>query len=154
MPIENPFLNAGIGGALAQAKVFYGHSKLLIDTPAAIRYAGHDVKSELVEMIRDRSSFTRDNAVPIGDRVPNALKPLDHLSAKQSAWIRNLPELSYLVIHNEDGEIEQVVSMIINKAHANVSFIFGEEDRRIPDEDMLMLVDGAIGSYPNFYFFG
>lgn len=154
LPIADrePILKRWYRGALAQAKVFYGHSKLLIDTPAAIRYAGHDVKSELVEMIRDRSSFTRDKAVPIGDRVPNALKPLDHLSAKQSVWIRNLPELSYVVIHNEDGEIEQVVSMIINKAHANVSFIFGEEDRRIPDEDMLMLVDGAIGSYPNFIF--
>lgn len=139
-------------GALAQAKVFYGHSKLLIDTPAAIQYASHDVKSELIEMIRDQSSVTWQKVVPINDRVSIALKPLDQLSAKQSHWILNLPELSYLVIHNEDGEIEQVVSMIINKAHANVSFIFGEDDRRIPEEDTMMLVDGTIGSYPNFIF--
>ena len=66
LPIADrePILKRWYRGALAQAKVFYGHSKLLIDTPAAIRYAGHDVKSELVEMIRDRSSFTRDKAGP------------------------------------------------------------------------------------------
>ncbi len=154
LPIADrePILKRWYRGALAQAKVFYGHSKLLIDTPAAIRYAGHDVKGELIEMIRDRSSFTRDKAVPIGGRVPTALNPLDHLSAKQSVLIRNLPELSYVVIHNEDSEIEQVVSMIINKAHTNVSFIFGEDNRRKPEEDTMMLVGGAIGSYPNFIF--
>ncbi|MBR9910253.1 MAG: peptidylprolyl isomerase [Gammaproteobacteria bacterium] len=149
---REPILKRWYRGALAQAKVFYGHSKLLIDTPAAIRYAGNDGKSELIEMIRDRSSFKRYKAVAIGDRVPSALKPLDHLSAKQSPWIHNLPELSYVIIHNEDNEIEQVISMIINKAHANVSFIFGEENRRRPEEDTMMLVGRAIGSYPNFLF--
>ena len=91
-------------------------------------------------------------APPVGGAVPTVLENLARFSAKQSPWLGYLPELSYVVIHNKDGEIEQVVSMIITKAHSNVSFIFGEDDRRIPEEDTMILVNGILGSYPNFIF--
>jgi hypothetical protein len=110
------------------------------------------VKNELIEMIRVRPSPALRKAPPIGGDVPTVLENLSGLPAKQAPWLRYLPELSYVVIHNEDGEIEKVVSMIINKAHSNVSFIFGEDDRRIPEEDTMILVDGVLGSYPNFIF--
>ncbi len=149
---REPILKRWYRGALAQAKVFYGHSKLLVDTPAAIRYASRDVENELIEMIRDRPSPASYKAPPVGGAVPTVLENLARFSAKQSPWLGYLPELSYVVIHNKDGEIEQVVSMIITKAHSNVSFIFGEDDRRIPEEDTMILVNGILGSYPNFIF--
>ena len=40
---REPILKRWYRGALAQAKVFYGHSKLLVDAPAAIRYESRDV---------------------------------------------------------------------------------------------------------------
>ncbi len=138
--------------ALAQAKVFYGHSKLLVDAPAAIRYESRDVKNELIEMIRVRPSPASYKVPPVGGALPKLLEKLARLSARQSPWLSYLPELSYVVIHNKDGDIEQVVSMIINKSHSNVSFIFGEDDRRIPEEDMMILLNGILGSYPNFIF--
>ncbi len=45
-----------------------------------------------------------------------------------------------------------IYSLLRNKSHLNVSFIFGEEGRRVPEEDTTSLVDGIVGSYPNFIF--
>jgi len=149
---REPILKHWYRGALAQAKVFYGHSHLLIDTPAAIHYGGKDPKNELIRMIGTRSMRSTHSARPTTNYVPSDLKVLDNLSAKKSLWLRYLPELSYVVVHDDHGEITNVISMVVNRAHANVSFIFGEEDRRIPEEDTLMLVNGLLGSYPNFIF--
>lgn len=149
---REPILKLWYRGALAQVKVFYGHSHLLIDTPAVIQYADKDPKNELIRMIGTRSTHSPHSTVPTTNYVPSDLKVLDHLSAKKSPLLRHLPELSYVVVHDDHGEITKVVSMVVNRAHANVSFIFGEEDRRIPEEDTLMLVNGLLGSYPNFIF--
>ena len=43
-------------------------------------------------------------------------------------------------------------TLIRNKAHTNVAFMFNEEKRRIPAEDTLTIYPGLIGSYPNFMF--
>ena len=103
-------------------------------------------------MISTRSAHSSHRATSFTDNIPSSLKDLGRQSAKQSRWLRHLPELNYVVVHDDHGNITNVVSMIVNRAHANVSFIFGEEDRRIPEEDTLMLVNGLLGSYPNFIF--
>jgi len=140
-------------GAFAQAKIFYGHTNLLIDTPALIQYKTKNVKDELIAMIKSHSNQSLHDSPsdrPAG--LPTGLRMLDGSFANNSPWIQFLPELSLILIHNQKGEIEQVVSMIVNKAHENVSFIFGESNRRLPAEDTVMLANGIIGSYPNFIF--
>ncbi len=42
-------------------------------------------------------------------------------------------------------------SLIHNSAYSNLSSLFGEDKRRIPDEDNLTLVRGVIGAYPNSF---
>ncbi|WP_341580919.1 fatty acid cis/trans isomerase [Marinobacter metalliresistant] len=62
-----------------------------------------------------------------------------------------LPEVSFLRVRNEKGE-RTVYTVIRDRAHSNVAFMFGEDFRYQPDDDKLTIYPGIIGSYPNFMF--
>lgn len=46
----------------------------------------------------------------------------------------------------------QAETLIRNKAHTNVAFMFNENDRRERDKDTLTVYPGLLGSYPNYMF--
>jgi hypothetical protein len=83
------------------------------------------------------------------DPITQALQPLSQLSGKN---LRHLPDVSYLRIKTENSKNDPVYTLIKNKAHSSVHFVFGEDLRRLPKEDTLTLVRGLIGSYPNYIY--
>ncbi|MDV7211762.1 fatty acid cis/trans isomerase [Azotobacter beijerinckii] len=62
-----------------------------------------------------------------------------------------LPEASLLRIEYGEGQRE-IYSLLRNRAHSNVAFIFGEQLRYRPRLDTLTLYPGVLSSYPNFLF--
>ena len=76
---------------------------------------------------------------------------LRDLASQVGDWVKYLPDLSILVIEQNDGEIA-LFTLARDKAHYNVAFLFDEKARRKPEEDVLTILPGLIGSYPNFYF--
>ncbi|WP_349573330.1 fatty acid cis/trans isomerase [Azotobacter salinestris] len=62
-----------------------------------------------------------------------------------------LPEASLLRIEYGEGRRE-IYSLLRNRAHSNVAFIFGEHLRHKPALDTLTLYPGVLSSYPNFLF--
>ncbi|MBL1321759.1 MAG: fatty acid cis/trans isomerase [Methylophaga sp.] len=133
-------------GILAQTKVFFLHSKLMFNIPTKVQFQSENYFKELIEQIRNRQkdSLTQQNS--------NLFKALNEKQAKSSSWIKLMPEVVYIVIYNQDKELQNVFTLLRNKAHSNVSFIFGEDLRRLPDEDTTTLLRGTVGSYPNFIF--
>lgn len=64
-----------------------------------------------------------------------------------------MPDLAFLRVKIGKGPQKDLVYTIIrNKAHSNVAFIFGEDKRRRSKEDTLTIIRGFVGSYPNFFF--
>ena len=59
--------------------------------------------------------------------------------------------LAHMRIRMNNGEY-LLYSMVINRWHDNVSFIFNEESRTNVQNDRFNFVEGFIGSYPNAYF--
>lgn len=79
---------------------------------------------------------------------------LAQLSGKEASFIAglsSLPEMTFLRVKNEQNE-RTVYSIIRNRAHSNVAFIFGESLRHQPEKDTLTIYPGIAGSYPNFIF--
>jgi hypothetical protein len=46
----------------------------------------------------------------------------------------------------------RLVSLIKNRAHLNVSHLFGEQARFVPEEQTMSVVDYVVGTYPNIFF--
>lgn len=58
--------------------------------------------------------------------------------------------LAYLRLHTKDNR-DIVISVVINRWHDNVSYLFGEDKRLDSNKDRIDLIRGFIGSYPNFF---
>lgn len=75
---------------------------------------------------------------------------LQTLAARKGAWVAPLPEVTRLRIHDRGTAI--AYTMVHNRAHTNVAYMFEEDERLVPDDDTLTIVRGYLGSYPNFAF--
>ncbi len=58
--------------------------------------------------------------------------------------------IAYVRIRNPKGE-DAVVSIVINRWHDNVAFMYGEELKLDPKKDNADFIPGFIGSYPNYF---
>ncbi len=73
---------------------------------------------------------------------------LQQLSQVQGRAAALMPELSFLSVEDEQGQVQHF-SLLRNSAHLNVATPFKEERTRVPEEDRLLLLRGFAGAYPN-----
>lgn len=76
-------------------------------------------------------------------RAPDAA--LATLADVAAPWVAPFPD--FTLVRSGD----EVLSLVRNKAHLNVAFMFLEDTFRVPEEDTLGIVRGVVGSYPNLY---
>ena len=74
--------------------------------------------------------------------VRQQLERLSHIQGVAVSW---LPQNIILSI---SGSEDQMVTLIHNNGLSNVSHLFFEQQRRLPEEDNLTVVEG-FGAYPN-----
>ena len=136
------------------------------DHGTQIKYQTDDPKRELIEMLLGRSpavagppDLLNRCAKPPCDRKDatpaerGAERALQRIAAVKGPWVQLLPEVSLLRVRvDATGEHDLLYSLVHNDAHTNVAFMFGEDKRRLPEDDTVTVVRGAFGSYPNFFF--
>lgn len=131
-----------------------------------IRFTSRDVKAEFLDMIVGRNAAVsgppdllnrcakltcdRSGASAVEQRAERALQPL---TGVHGAWVAELPEVAFLRVRSghSDGE-DAVYTLVHNRAHDNVAFMFDEHERLEPADDTLTVAHGYLGSYPNFVF--
>ena len=155
-------------GGLSLIKTHITYAPLDEQSKSFETFSTSNPKSELGQRMLNQFSGINDMAEdPINrcTKVPcfrqdlkDWLKPVDQkLSALTSTpfsqlngGLKYLPELSFLRVTNDDERT--VYSMIRNRSHSNVAFMFGESLRYKPKQDTLTIYPGIAGSYPNFIF--
>ena len=97
-----------------------------------------------------RPPCDRPGATPLERRAERALQPL---AGVHGPWVATLPEISFLRVHDASGaDPDAFYSLVHNRAHTNVAFMFDETARLVPADDTLTAGRGPLGSYPNFLF--
>ncbi len=128
-----------------------------IDHATQIKFTTDDPKAELLTkaLRRNQSGLSRMDPINrAGDRRLGhspELAAISSIASKQGPWVRYLPDLSLLRIKTPTGA-DRVYSLIHDKAHTNIAFLFAESLRREPEKDTITIIEGQIGSYPNFFF--
>ncbi|MFD2230131.1 fatty acid cis/trans isomerase [Alkalimarinus sediminis] len=90
------------------------------------------------------------NASSVEQRIFPEIQRLASITGTQ---LKPIPDLAYLrVIPSGEKESPVSYSLIHNRAHTNISYIFNEDARLEPENDTLTVTSRYIGSYPNFYF--
>ena len=98
----------------------------------------------------DGDNCSRADATALQRDVEQALSTIASQPAARLPVVDHMPEASLLLV---DGDGEQAVySLLRNRAHSNVAFMFGESLRYQPEKDTLTVYPGVLLSYPNFIF--
>ncbi len=160
------FLPAGMRRDLHQSWYRGGHTKIRvlmhqdpidIGHGVQIDYETADPKSEMLLRVMQRADGVFSGADPINRSIDDrdALSAegalLSEIASEEAPWVAFLPDISLLRIKRKEGQ-DLVYSLIHDKAHTNVAFLFAESLRREPEKDTLTILPGQIGSYPNFFF--
>ena len=80
-----------------------------------------------------------------------AQRALARISAVRGTAASRMPETALLSVRGAGGR-ESVFTVLRHSAHLNVAAPFGEEKRRVPAEDELMVLSGFVGAYPNAFY--
>jgi hypothetical protein len=154
-------------GAAAQTKAFLENRLPNLDIGTRVTYATSDPKSELIEKILakmspavrgDPDSINRCTTPPCirqgaGPDQRRAEAALRKIAAVTRPFVRHAPDLSLLRVRvDKSGKHDLAYTLVHNKAHFNVAFMFFEKDRRDHASDTITVVPGHLGSYPNFFF--
>jgi hypothetical protein len=139
-------------GAEKEIAKFVKESQRLFDRDTGIEYTGGDAKHELYEHLKARIGPALSQQYNL-DRDPlpaDVQTELSRLADAHGAAVSWLPELSMLTIETVEGP--KPFTLIHNDGHTNVASMFGEQKRRVPEEDTLTVVPGFLGAYPNAFF--
>ncbi len=150
-------------GAEAQLILFLAHKMSDQDRGTNISYTTEHPVTELIDsmirkfpQLRDSPDFLNrcegGNCVNDHPQKGAVLEvALRQLTSKSSAFVRQMPDVALLRVR-DPVEGDNVYTIIRNKAHTNVAFIFDEDRRRREENDTLTIVEGVVSSYPNFFF--
>jgi hypothetical protein len=121
-----------------------------VNRQTGIQYHTPHHKSELIGMLQARLSPVLNESYDI-EKVDNThvrqqLERLSHIKGLPVSW---LPQNAMLSI---DGSDDPVVTLIHNNGLSNVSHLFFDDKRRLPEEDSLTVVRGFLGAYPNAFY--
>jgi len=139
--------------------------------PVQIQYRSADPKAEFVSLLSMRlkslagpPDLLNRCAQPPCDlpgasaaeqRIAASLQTLTSKPASlhNMRFIDFMPDVSFLrVVVAGDANADLAYTLVRNKAHTNVAFMFDEVKRREYGKDTLTAYHGLLGSYPNFMF--
>jgi Fatty acid cis/trans isomerase (CTI) len=144
-------------GGKVKIRTLLHQSPIDIDHATQIKFTTDDPKAELLvkALKRNQSGLSqRDPINRTNDRRLGhspELAAISSIASTQGPWVRYLPDLSLVRIKNPNGK-DRVYSLIHDKAHTNIAFLFAESLRREPEKDTVTVIEGQLGSYPNFFF--
>ena len=139
--------------------------------PAKIPFATVEPKREFMEYLVNKHllpateiMFDPINYLPAGAAFPplpekyetkvDYLRALTSLSQPGTPFFVLMNEynanLAYVRIRLKNGK-DVAVSIVVNRWHDNVAFLFGEKDRFNPANDSADFIPGLIGSHPNYF---
>ncbi|MCF8055846.1 MAG: fatty acid cis/trans isomerase [Desulfocapsa sp.] len=139
--------------------------------PGKIQYKTENPKHEFIEYVVNKHilpetdiHFDKMNYLPPGVEYPSLpekyetledyLQAFRAVSKPGTAFFTLVDDFNanivYIRIRKNDGE-DVVVSMVINRWHDNVTFMFDEKKSLNPKKDQADFLKGFHGSYPNYF---
>jgi hypothetical protein len=150
-----------------QLKLWLDYQRIDTETRTALQLPAKEPKRGFAEALLTRYGSLNARPDPIsrcnGVHCHRAGLPAEMQAAEQALSrltgkpagglkvIHQLPEATLLRVELADGKRE-VYSLLRNRAHSNVAFMYGEELRYQPALDTLSVYPGVLSSYPNFMF--
>lgn len=106
---------------------------------------------ELYEKFRQRLAPVQDDRHNLrhGFTDSAAQKAFALINSVKGHAAAALPQTLFIEVRDSARQRSHYYTLLHHNAYTNISEIFGEADRRLPDEDSLLLTYGIVGAYPS-----
>lgn len=125
--------------------IFGAHVNFHEDT--GITYKTSEPKTELYGLLKKRLKDVLNNG---SSKINPNYSFLKKLNTIQGELASSFSELTFVLVKSKSRSIE-AYTIILHKAHSNISSLLFEESQRLPNEDKLLVLPGLIGAYPNAF---
>ena len=117
---------------------------------SGIQYQSHDYQEELYDILSDRlaSVLAHDTDIDQANISAEAKEALKSGHFLQGEAVSYFPDMALLLIER-DGQSQALMSIVHNRAHANMNSLLDEESALLPEEDTFVITNGVVGDYPN-----
>ncbi len=157
-------------GSEAETKMSKTYEIVNEDMPVRINYSSDDPKAEFMALVSNRlqelagppdilnrcrnKPCYSEKATDARKRIESSLQTLASRAASEPGmrFVGFMPDVAFLRVSDTMAGTGMAFTLIRNKAHRNVAFMFDESDRREREKDTLTVYPGLLGSYPNFMF--
>ena len=128
----------------------YNHGNKF-DGESAIHYHTADHLDELYGMLKQHLKPVLDTEYDLshGFTDPASLKALRQIEAVHGIPASILPQIAFIAVTDTPSHTTHYYTLLHNNAFTNISYLFDEQDRRLPKEDTLSLLYGFVGAYPS-----
>ncbi len=164
---RQPLLDSWYQGASGEFKLWADYQPIDSQTPTALQLPAKQAWQEFAKQLLQRTAALNLTPDPINrctgtacfrpgiaPELQDAEQSLSRLAARDAISlpvIDQMPEATLLRIEQSNGQ-RGIYSLLRNRAHSNVAFMFGESLRYEPELDTLTVYPGVLSSYPNFMF--
>lgn len=138
-------------GSLGEVSQYVTEYADKFDAETAIHYRSEQPLTELYGMLKQtmRPVASREHALENGFTDSASLRALQQINLLQGRNTTWLPQNSFIVVEDDKTGQRHYYTLLQHSAYTNISQIFSEAERRLPDEDRVSMVYGFVGSYPS-----
>lgn len=141
------------------------------EMPAKMTFTTDEPKRELIEDVVQNQIIATgiefdQNYLPAGasypelrakyDRVEDMVEGFVAVSAPGVSFFSHVADhnanVAWVRVTNIPGREDEVISVIVDRWHDNVRYLFLESMTLDPSKDRADFLDGFVGSYPNYFF--
>jgi len=120
-------------------------------------HANNELVTRLVSLDLPRTVLGDRDPIQWDDVASNALGPPSQFESGVRSFVRRsgpfvdaFPDATLVRVDTGSAD-DTIYTIIRNKAHLNVDFMFLEDEERVPTEDTLHVVRGVVASRPNLF---
>ncbi|HEX9181439.1 MAG TPA: fatty acid cis/trans isomerase, partial [Burkholderiales bacterium] len=136
-------------GAKQEVKEYVYGRKQHFDRETGIEYRSNDPQRELYGLLQARLRPVLPKRFGLDAVDDTALRgEIEGISRIRGVSLEWLPEVTVLRV-DEPPKPARYFTLLRDNGHANVSHVFREKQELIPAENLLTVVPGFIGAYPN-----
>ena len=154
--------NSWYQGLLVKYFVTYTPS----DNFTNIHYKTKNYKNELIENILEYTNTKKDGINYIKEnhkktalldkynkkeQIEKSLKDLTLIDSLKTYKEFSSSNFNLIYVRFKLKNEDLVYSIVINRWHDNVAFLFDEDERLDKNKDTINIIEGFIGSYPNYF---
>jgi hypothetical protein len=121
------------------------------DGESAVQYHTADHLTELYAKLKTRLRpvLNTGHDLDHGFDDPGTLESLRMIDQVQGKAASILPQTAFIAVDDPASHTTRYYTLLHNNAYTNISQLFNEADRRLPNEDTVTLASGFVGAYPS-----